>query len=401
LKKIHEWKTMGEKQPKEKMLIPALVISRLATQPPGILTGLLLIDIGLTFEQSVGVISQIRTSSSLISLVFALFMGILSIKYKHKTLLVTGTLLMALSSLGCYISPNFSSMLLAYSLTGIGMAMIGPMSMSLVGEHLPKEKRSKAIGWIIAGLGMITFIGSLVISYLDSIGGWRFAFLGFALPIALAAIIFAYLWIPKSEEKTTSSMGITDLFRGFQRVFSNRSATACLIGETLTMTTWMANNVFISSFFRQQFGLETGTVAMLIMVISPCFIGGSLLAGRIVNSFGRKKLTVLSVTLVGVLTVLYLNVSTLSISLIFACVTAVFGGMRATTTNSLTLEQIPEARGTLMSLSSAATSLGSTFGAAIGGYLLLRYGYAGLGVGMGAVGILGALVFAFLTIDPV
>jgi predicted MFS family arabinose efflux permease len=71
--------------------------------------------------------------------------------------------------------------------------------------------------------------------------------------------------------------------------------------------------------------------------------------------------------------------------------------MRATSTQSHTMEQIPMARGTLMSCMSAAVSLGAAFGAAIGGYILLGYSYVEFGYVFGAINVLGALVFAFLT----
>jgi predicted MFS family arabinose efflux permease len=61
------------------------------------------------------------------------------------------------------------------------------------------------------------------------------------------------------------------------------------------------------------------------------------------------------------------------------------------------MDQMPGARGTLMSCMSAAISLGAALGAAIGGYILLGYSYVEFGYVFGAVNILGALVFAFLT----
>ena len=81
----------------------------------------------------------------------------------------------------------------------------------------------------------------------------------------------------------------------------------------------------------------------------------------------------------------------------FVLLFAIVGGIRATSTQSHTMDQMPGARGTLMSCMSAAISLGAALGAAIGGYILLGYGYVEFGYVFGAVNILGALVFAFLT----
>jgi MFS family permease len=136
---------MVEMQSRGRMITPAVVFARAATTPISRITGLLLIEIGLAFNQPVGVIIQIRTVQSIIAVVIALLMGAISVKFKHKTLLIWGILIIAISAVGCWITPSFSFLLLVFPLAGIGTAMVQPMTNSLVGEHLPREKRSGAI----------------------------------------------------------------------------------------------------------------------------------------------------------------------------------------------------------------------------------------------------------------
>ena len=77
-----------------------------------------------------------------------------------------------------------------------------------------------------------------------------------------------------------------------------------------------------------------------------------------------------------------------------------FFGVGASAANSLTLEQVPEFRGTMMSLTSAAQSLGSALGAALGGAILVLYDYLIMGSVLGTLGIAAAMVFYFFAIDP-
>lgn len=93
----------------DRLVIPALVLSRGATQPPLAVTGLLMIDIGLTFGHPVGVIGQIQTLSSVIAIVFSLLMGILSVRFKHRSLLITGLTFYGVSALCCSLSPTFTA----------------------------------------------------------------------------------------------------------------------------------------------------------------------------------------------------------------------------------------------------------------------------------------------------
>jgi predicted MFS family arabinose efflux permease len=54
----------------------------------------------------------------------------------------------------------------------------------------------------------------------------------------------------------------------------------------------------------------------------------------------------------------------------------------------------------MMSISSAATSLGSAVGAAVGGMALIWYDYDVLGAILGGMGIIAAMVFYLMTKDP-
>jgi predicted MFS family arabinose efflux permease len=54
----------------------------------------------------------------------------------------------------------------------------------------------------------------------------------------------------------------------------------------------------------------------------------------------------------------------------------------------------------MMSLNSAASSLGSSLGAGIGGLALLIYGYEGMAMALGVLGVIAGLIYRFKTIDP-
>jgi predicted MFS family arabinose efflux permease len=53
-----------------------------------------------------------------------------------------------------------------------------------------------------------------------------------------------------------------------------------------------------------------------------------------------------------------------------------------------------------MSLNGAAQSLGTAFGVAVGGYLLINFGYSGLFFAYSAFFLLGGLVIFFLAKEP-
>jgi len=388
---------MSEAKSSSNMITPAVVLARAATSPMASITSLLLIEIGLTFQQPLGVISQIRTVQAIIAVVFSLLMGAISVKFKHKTLLLTGVVIIAISALGCYITPNFTFLLLVFPLAGIGTAMVAPMTNSLVGEHLTREKRAGAISWMMTGMAGIGIIGRFIINYLNGIGGWRMAFLGYAVPVALLASVLVYFWIPQPKEETASASSGEGLMSGYKRVYANKSALSCLLGMAISQTTWQALLLFWASFYRQQFNISIGKMAFLGIGTTLGYIVGSLFSGKYVHRIGRKRLSIISLLLSGIFMTLLFVIPNFLVSYASVLLFAIVSGMRATSTQSHTMEQMPSARGTLMSCMSASMNLGATFGTAIGGYILLGYSFVEFGYVFGAVNILGALVFAFLT----
>jgi predicted MFS family arabinose efflux permease len=86
------------------LFLPSLVISYFATSPLGIVTGLFLLKMAETFGVDKGFMGQINTFSSIVSVVFALLMGVLSVRLRHKSLLLIGLLFLGVSAVGCYFA---------------------------------------------------------------------------------------------------------------------------------------------------------------------------------------------------------------------------------------------------------------------------------------------------------
>ena len=389
-----------EKPSSGRLILPSLVISRFATGCPGILTGLLLIDIGLTFGCSVGIMGQIRTASSIVGVISALIMGVLSIRFKHKTLLMIGLSSILISALGCSFALNFNMMLLLYLLTGLGMAMITPMTATLVAEHFPLEKRGSTIGWLVAGGSLSYLIGAQVITFLAGIRDWRLAFLGFVVPILIMGLVLVLVGLPSTSSGHRSKMREGNYLEGFKAVFTNRSATACIVGTVLRTASFQMLLLYGISFFRQRFLISTGSASIVMTSAALCYTLGSLVLGRFVDRFGRKPLTVLATFLAGVFTISLTLLPNLYLALAMNFLGAWFSGINVSAAQSLTLEQVPRYRGTMMSMNSAAVNIGTALGAGIGGLVLLLYDWEFLGISLGTVGIIAAVIYYLLAIDP-
>jgi len=120
----------------------------------------------------------------------------------------------------------------------------------------------------------------------------------------------------------------------------------------------MAVLLYGTSFFIERFSLSEGIASFVILGAALFYTLGSVVAGSMVNRYGRKFSTVSTALLAGLFTISYAFVPSLFPSLALNFTAAWFMGMMASAASSLTLEQVPRFRGSMMSISSAATSLG-------------------------------------------
>lgn len=389
-----------EKSPSGKLFLPALAVSNFATGPLGVLIGLLLIDIAVAFDVSVGVMGQVNTLSSVVAVFFSVLTGVLSVRFRHKSLLLIGLLCVSFSALGCFLATGYDFMLVAFSLSGVGTALVFPMVITLVGEHFHLGKRGNAIGWIIAAGSLSYLIGAPVTGFVSGVGGWRFVLLVFVIPVSIGSLFLALVSVPSGQRRPQPIKGREAYLRSFKVVLLNRSAVACLIGNVLRTASFVAIVLYGVSFFRQLFLVSSDFATGIILGAALCYTVGSLIGGRLVNRFGRRSLTVFSTLLAGIFIVSFVNVFSLWVSLVLNFVGTWFSGMASSVANSFSLEQVPESRGTMMSVNSAALNLGNAVGSAIGGFLLILFNYEIMGSVLGMMGILAAIIFHLLTRDP-
>lgn len=382
------------------LTILSLALAKGITNLPILVVSLLLIEVGHTFGVPVGIAGQLTTASSILAITFALLMAIASVIYNHRTLLACGLVLYVMSASFSYFAGSFYLLMIFFSLSGIATAMVYPMINALIGELLPIDRRTSAIGWTMAGMALTYLAGALATSYLASISGWRMALLLIVTPITLLTLVLVYLRTPKIQSHSKSTMSLRDYFGGYAEILKNKSALACLLGTILGLATWNLYLIYGASFWRQVYGLSRGFISVLMVILSLSYVVGSLLTGRFTEKLGRKSLSALSAVLLGGLTLVAFSAPFAWLSICISIASSLFAGTMGSVSTSLTLEQLPSYKGTMMSIHSAATSMGIMTAAILGGVILLLSTYNVFGFVMGAIGIIGSLIFFLYTLDP-
>lgn len=379
----------------KRMLVPSLAIAGLAVSMPVLVLTLLTVDIAIAFEVPVGVAAQLNSFFSASGVVFALLMGWLVVRFRHKYLLLVGISLVVMASVLAFFAPSLMFMESAYVLAGGGAVMVNVMSLTIVGEHLPANRKAKAVSYLFAFASLAYVIGIPLIGVATDLGGWKTVFLYLLLPITAASLLMSVFSLPSTPQKQSSPAGRTGFLSSLRQVFSNRSAAACLVGTIVIAAGSMSFGIFAVAYYREYFLMPRDFGTAVLIVISALFVVASLIAGRIVNMVGGRNMTALSYLITGVFSIAFFFGPSLWICLALNLVHASSWAAGSTAYRCLVMDQVPRSRGTLFSLNDVFTSVGVAIGAAVGGALLVAFSYQAVGLVYGALCLAGVAIYFF------
>jgi DHA1 family multidrug resistance protein-like MFS transporter len=337
---------------------------------------------------------------SLMQLICAPLWGILSDRHGRKPILALGVLGYTISLFMFGLANSFTMLFIARSLSGILSSATMPTAMAYIGENAPQEEKSKGMGQLGAAVGIGVLIGPLVGGLLSTnllslpfFVGSGLAFLAFLLVIFLlpeskpSSAAHTPHIIPAGDQTDKSNpidqehpdagtdsikSDATRPFRTFD-IYNNilLSPAGILLLLNFIMSFGMTNfQGMIGLCVVDKFTFDTKQVGAIWMVIDNVLIiaqGG--LIGVLTKKLGEVSL--IKIGLLGgaigfVLAALATNyLATLLALSLFILALALIGPAL----NSYLSNFAGEHQGTVMGLSSAATSLGRVVGPLLGGYI--------------------------------
>ncbi len=159
-------------------------------------------QLAVAFGASQGTVLWIINIYTISLAALLLPLGALGDRWGRKPMLLAGLIVFGVASAVAGLAPSTEIMIAARLLSGVGAAMIMPVTLAVITSTFPDEERSKAIGvWTgVAGGGGL--LGMYLSAVLVDLASWRWLFV---LPVALVVVAFvmALRSIPNSLEKAT------------------------------------------------------------------------------------------------------------------------------------------------------------------------------------------------------
>jgi predicted MFS family arabinose efflux permease len=389
------------------MLVIVLLVAVFAAAIIDVAIPISILDIANTYGVLPGSVGQLNSIIAVATVATALLLAAFGVKFRYKGLVVVGILFIVACDVGLFLAPTFQAAQIIVALNGIGSVLIVVTTQTLIGNYFSLNKKAKAIGWVAATGTLANAVGAPIVGFMAGASGWRSVFLWFMLPTAVASLILVLLTFSQNPTEKTLDTTKQPFLKGYKQVLSNKSALACLTTGFLGNAFAFGSVAFEVTFLRQIFSIEPGYAALIGTLAGTALVtAGAIIGGYTVNRLGRKRLTITSIFFAGLLTLISYSTPDLSAFLALRWVASAFLGITLAAASNLMLEQVPQSRGTAMSLASAFSGVGTTVGVFVAGTVLNIYsnpvtGFEALGLTVGAFAIAAALINFFFVKDPV
>lgn len=225
-------------------------------------------------------IKSIVTLPALICILISYFSNDLTKFISKKNLIIIGIILYLIGGVASYFSTNIYFLLGTRAVLGLGLGVVAPLSLVLIGDFFEGKERAKFTGFSTSTSNLGAVIGILLVGYLGTIN-WRYIF--FVYLIALIVLALVVMFLPnKKEERTMKANDNT------KNIKLNKSVFKYSIIVILAFMVFYSVPTNIALFMGYKHLGSSEMSGMLIALLTfSGFIFG-LNFGRLLKIFGEK-----------------------------------------------------------------------------------------------------------------
>ncbi len=330
---------------------------------------MLMKNMHLTTKQFGFAVSGYAFSAGIAGLLIAGFAD----KFDRKKLLLFFYIGFIVGTLFCGLSHSYNMLLAARIVTGLFGGVIGSISMAIVADLFPIEKRGRVMGFMQMGFGASQVLGIPISLYLANAWGWQSPFL---MIVGLAAIVWIMVMI-KMQPITKHLKIKTDrnAFAHLLHTISNRHyrigflATAFLSLGGFMMMPWGSafsiNNLKVTQHQLPLLFMVAGISSLIIMPI----------IGKLSDRIDKFKLFVIASIWMMIMVIIYTNLTpvpfwiilTMNIFFMMGIMSRMIPAMALTSS----LPQMQD-RGAFMSINASLQQIAGGLAAAVGGMIVVQ-----------------------------
>ncbi|MED5619385.1 MFS transporter [Ideonella sp. BN130291] len=289
----------------------------------------------------------------------------------RRTVLVWALAWYGVGHAACAFSPDYPALALLRGVSVLGAALFTPQAAAAIGAMTPPEQRGRAITFIFLGWSVASVIGMPVHSYIGEAFGWRYAF-GLVAALAAVGCVWLARLMPRGVRPPPMSLGAW-------RDALTRPALVAIVGVTALQSAGQFTLFsYFAPYYKQVLGAGASGVSGLFFWFGAFGLLGNVLLARSIDRVGASRAVALQLVCIS-LSLLAWPWATSVGSMMLVLIPWAMGCFAANSGQQARLGlAAPALAPALMALNTSAIYLGQAAGAASGGWLLARHGFAPL-----------------------
>ena len=325
---------------------------------------------------------------------FQLVFGPLADRYGKKQVVTFSMLLFTIGTGLCGLGLGLFDLGFYRAVTGAFAASVMPVSLALIGDAVPMERRQQAIGTFMGiaflGQGLSMAIGGSIAYFVS----WRGVFFTYAA----LSVISTFLLLVSGRHAASARNPRSAFIKPYVELLRNQKSLLVYFVVLVEGILIVGSFSYLGAYTDFLFHYNYFTIGLILTAFGAGAVITGRLVGRIVPRIGR--LNALSAGLLSATAADFLLLAAGKSPAVLVAGVALLGiGFMLAHSTLLTIatEFARMARGTAMSLVAFCFMGGGGVGTAIGGKLIASFGYAGFYVIYGAV-LLGLVAAARIAV---
>lgn len=329
--------------------------------------------------------------------IFQIIFGPLADRYGKKQVITFSVIMFTIATGLCALGSSLTNLAIYRGLTGIFAASVMPISLALIGDIFPMEKRQQAIGTFMGisflGQGLSMAIGGTIAYFLN----WRGVFIAYAVLSLIPAVLLIANYKNLPSEKNPNS----EILKPYFRLLSNSNSLFTYFIVLLEGIFIVGSFSYIGSYIAKTFNFNYFSIGMILTAFGIMSVIGGRLSGKLANKLGQKKVLSLGLICASIadMIIFYFGSNIYSLILGVALLGLGFILIHSTLLTRAT-GFAQKARGAAMSLVAFCFMGGGGVGTAIGGKIIISYSLNSLFIIYGFA-LIVTLVLSFLLIRDI
>jgi MFS transporter, DHA1 family, inner membrane transport protein len=369
-------------------LLAAACLGMFAASSSGTTRAPFLIDMARDLETSVPVVANLVAVTSIAWGASSLFAGTASDRWGRRPFLIGGPVALALCLACVAASRSLLGVAAWATLAGACAGAFTGVLMAEAAARVPDRQRGRALGWVMAGQSLALLLGVPLAAWIGASVGWR----GVHLCVAGAALAAAIGLAATARRRSVDGPPrLSSAARpGWRAALSGRVVRLLAMGVAERVCYGLAV-VYFATFLQATYGLSLAAIAVPLAVFAVGAILGTILGGQLADRLPDRRRTFAGAMFGSGLVALALFgwtpglAGSVALGFGYVLVNAV-----ARPSLMASLAEVPEeVRGAVLGLNVTSASLGWLGAAALGGWMMAVWGFAGFGPLAAAIAMLG------------